>query len=485
MDEIFDESHYFVCSGGLKPASMKSNQNIVKREDGKYYLTEYSLKCYAIDFSCKWVALLYAIVAAALALLLSCPAGWVLLAAIIGAGVGAALGAAMCGDMAAIMRVWVAIKTDAQLGEHNAVANKPGVHMICNAFSGQITYVPNVKSEFHALVLFAGNTLMTGLEGFMYVYAFRGAGMLITKPLQFFANFGVNYLKTVSVAGFAGRTVFGAWGGFSAYSNSSTEGFHAEEVFTDAGKSFGFAEMAAYHAVTERDPQSIALLLSLGGIPGGRNSKDANGLADVKAQGNAAVDSWKNAGEKVANELIKAKNAARDFRERLKSQKKGNGAHEKSVYETKALENDYIGEELGEGWVEPFGTKVKYLSAAEKAPYELFVKDGKIVDAKGNLYDTKDAGTAHSGKGKSIFVMDENGRIYASKTHAVGEFHHSSLGGGKPVAGAGEIVVDNGKVTEISNRSGHYQPDQRTNAQVLEELKSREVDITDIKIEGY
>ncbi len=328
MDEIFDESHYFVCSGGLKPASMKSNQNIVKTEDGKYYLTEYSLKCYAIDFSCKWVALLYAIVAAALALLLSCPAGWVLLAAIIGAGVGAALGAAMCGDMAAIMRVWVAIKTDAQLGEHNAVANKPSVHMICNAFSGQITYVPNVKSEFHALVLFAGNTLMTGLEGFMYVYAFRGAGMLITKPMQFFANFGVNYLKTVSVAGFAGRTVFGAWGGFSAYSNSSTEGFHSEEVFTEAGKSFGFAEVAAYHAVTERDPQSIALLLSLGGIPGGRSGKDANGLADVKAAGNAVAEGWKNTGEKVANQISNKINAAKEFRERLKSQKKGNGAHE-------------------------------------------------------------------------------------------------------------------------------------------------------------
>lgn len=328
MDEIFDESHYFVCSGGLKPASMKSNQNIVKREDGKYYLTEYSLKCYAIDFSCKWVALLYAIVAAALALLLSCPAGWVLLAAIIGAGVGAALGAAMCGDMAAIMRVWVAIKTDAQLGEHNAVANKPGVHMICNAFGGQITYVPNVKTEFHALFMFAVNTGMTGLEGFMYVYAFRGAGMLVTKPLQFFANFGVNYLKTVSVAGFAGRTVFGAWGGFSAWSNSSTEGFHSEEVFTEAGKSFGFAEVAAYHAVTERDPQSIALLLSLGGIPGGKSGKDANGLADVKAEGKVAADSWNNAGEKVANQITNKINAAKEFRTRLKSQKKGNGAHE-------------------------------------------------------------------------------------------------------------------------------------------------------------
>lgn len=44
---------------------------------------------------------------------------------------------------------------------------------------------------------------MMGLEGFMYVYAARGVGMLITKPLQFFANFGVNYLKTASIAGFA------------------------------------------------------------------------------------------------------------------------------------------------------------------------------------------------------------------------------------------------------------------------------------------
>jgi len=321
---------------------MKSNQNIVKREDGQYYLTEYSLKCYAIDFSCKWVALLYAIVAAAMALLLSCPAGWILLAAIIGAGVGAAIGSAMCGDMAAIMRVWVAIKTDAQLGEHNAVANKPGVHMTCRAFGGEITYVPNVNNEFHALVLFAGNTLMTGLEGFMYVYAARGVGMLVTKPLQFFANFGVNYLKTVSVAGFAGRTVFGAWGGFSSYSNSSTEGFHAEEVFTDAGKSFGFAEMAAYNALTERDPQSIALLLSLGGIPGGKNGKDATGLADVRAEGKAAADSWKTKAEQVNQKIKNAVAAAKDFRDRLRQQNRGNGAHQNGRITPQHFNIDFI-----------------------------------------------------------------------------------------------------------------------------------------------
>jgi hypothetical protein len=61
--------------------------------------------------------------------------------------------------------------------------------------------------------------------------------------------------------------------------------------------------------------------------------------------------------------------------------------------------------------------------------------------------------------------MDENGHIYASKTHKVGEFHHSSLGGGKPVAGAGEITVKNGVPTEISNGSGHYRPSQKLNSQ--------------------
>lgn len=484
MDELFDESHYFVCSGGLKPASMKKNQDIVQREDGKYYLTEYSLKCYSIDFSCKWVALLYAIVAAAVALLLACPAGWVLLAAIVGAAAGAALGASLCGDMAAIMRVWVAVKTDLQFGEHNAVANRPGVHMTCSAFSGQITYVPNVKSEFHALVLFAGNTLMTGLEGFMYVYAFRGAGMLVTKPLQFFANFGVNYLKSVSVAGFAGRTIFGAWGGFSSYSNSATEGFHAKEVFSDAGKSFGFAEVAAYNAVTERDPQSIALLLSMGGIPGGRNGKDAKGLADVKAEAKATGDNWKNAGDKVVNQVSKTIEAAKEFRERLKGQKKGNGAHEKVKYKTTPMDEHYLNEETGNGWCAP--DKVKYLTASERALLKLTIKDGVVYDAKGNLFDTQNGSSVFKGGGKkAIFVMDKEGNIYASKHQEVGKFHHSSILGGEPVAGAGEIGVSNGKVTEISDRSGHYKPDREFTEQVHKELSEQGVDMTNVKKTGW
>lgn len=81
--------------------------------------------------------------------------------------------------------------------------------------------------------------------------------------------------------------------------------------------------------------------------------------------------------------------------------------------------------------------------------------------------------------------MDENGQIYASKTHTPGKFHHSSLGSGKPVAGAGEINVKDGVLTEISNGSGHYQPTQELNSQVLHELETRGVNIDNVKITDF
>jgi len=152
-------------------------------------------------------------------------------------------------------------------------------------------------------------------------------------------------------------------------------------------------------------------------------------------------------------------------------------------YKTTKMDDHYVGEETGNGWCSP--SKVKYLTEAERAKLKLTVKDGKVYDADGNLYDTSDAGTFFSGKGKSIFVMDENGNIYASKYQEVGEFHHSSMLGGKPVAGAGEITVKNGTITEISNKSGHYQPTQKINQQVLQQIDSEGININDIDITGY
>lgn len=38
---------------------------------------------------------------------------------------------------------------------------------------------------------------------------------------------------------------------------------------------FFFAEATAYHTITERDPQNITLLLSMGEIPGGKKGQNA------------------------------------------------------------------------------------------------------------------------------------------------------------------------------------------------------------------
>ncbi len=156
----------------------------------------------------------------------------------------------------------------------------------------------------------------------------------------------------------------------------------------------------------------------------------------------------------------------------------------RAQYEITELLEHYIGEELGEGWVEGWG-KVEYLTESQKKQYELFVKDEKIVDINGNLYDTSDTGSIHIGKGKSIFVMDENRRIFASKTQDVGRFHHSSLGSGKPIAGVGELVVRDGIVVEISNKSGHYQPTKELNSQVITELKAKGINTDKINITGF
>lgn len=328
-NEIFDESHYFMCEGGLKPASLKTSQENVLLENNKYYLTEYSLKCKGIDFSCRWVALLVAIIAAAIALLMSCPAGWVLLAAIAGAAGGALLAGKICGDKAAIVRVWLVIKDDVVFGEHKAVSNHKPQHLNCRAFGYNIVYKPNVTSEFEAICIFGGNVLMTGLEAFMYVYAFRGGGTLLTKPMTFFRNFGVNYLKTISKYGMLGRGIFGAWGGANAYYMSDTEGFNANEVAKASAQSFFFAETAAYHAVTERDPQSIALLLSMGGIPAGGKTGQRNSLGMEKVADATKAD-LANSVEGVKNNMRSAVNKAIEFRDKLKSQEKGKGANEKS-----------------------------------------------------------------------------------------------------------------------------------------------------------
>ena len=138
------------------------------------------------------------------------------------------------------------------------------------------------------------------------------------------------------------------------------------------------------------------------------------------------------------------------------------------------MESEYKAEELGfaKAWADlPFDVEVEYLeSAAQRAKFEVFVKDGLMVDSVGTPLDTSNSNT-----GKYIFVMNSQGQIFAGAPR-IFEFHHSSFLAGAPVASAGEIDVAHGLLLMNNNDSGHYKPNNDHNDQFFSEMKERGID---------
>jgi hypothetical protein len=86
-------------------------------------------------------------------------------------------------------------------------------------------------------------------------------------------------------------------------------------------------------------------------------------------------------------------------------------------------------------------------------------------------------------KGFAIYIMDQAGQIYISFNAEKGKIHHSSLAAGLAVACAGEMIIYQGKLYYINNRSGHYRPPPAALRQILNELKEKKVDLSSVKIE--
>lgn len=120
---------------------------------------------------------------------------------------------------------------------------------------------------------------------------------------------------------------------------------------------------------------------------------------------------------------------------------------------------------------------VKYLDETERLAYRLNIKDGKLYNAAGELFDTSMNTTIFSGKGQAIYVMDLDGNIYAG-THIMRRFHHSSFLSGNPVSAAGEISVKNGVIESITRKSGHYFPEEEHLSQFVSELIENGIDLS-------
>lgn len=112
-------------------------------------------------------------------------------------------------------------------------------------------------------------------------------------------------------------------------------------------------------------------------------------------------------------------------------------ADDDRVYRVTPMLSEYVGEHILGNAV--WGTAVEYPSDVERRAFALSFRSGKIYDSAGDPFDASIASTLHSNAPRAIFVMDQHGDFFASKHHAVGSFHHSSLVGGAPVAAAGEI----------------------------------------------
>jgi hypothetical protein len=129
---------------------------------------------------------------------------------------------------------------------------------------------------------------------------------------------------------------------------------------------------------------------------------------------------------------------------------------------------------------------VRYLTPDEAEEFRVFIRDGVVYKASnGSVFDTTSASSVWGGNGKAIFVMDSQGNLYASPYHKPGDFHHSSFLAGQPVAGAGEIAVDNGKVIFISDKSGHYTPTPNFRQQVLDQLAAQGVDVSTVNLGSW
>ncbi|MFQ6395642.1 hypothetical protein ACLMAJ_19530 [Nocardia sp. KC 131] len=143
-------------------------------------------------------------------------------------------------------------------------------------------------------------------------------------------------------------------------------------------------------------------------------------------------------------------------------------------FRTVSMQPKYVGEHLSGNAVFP-GRKVKYVTDVEqRKKFQLQIIDGKLCDAKGNLFDT--------GGREAIFVMDKWGRIFASKMSMSGKFHHSSLMAGGPVAGAGAMRVIQGKLQRLTDESGHYRPPRYFTRQVIEYLRDQGIEMDRVSV---
>lgn len=146
----------------------------------------------------------------------------------------------------------------------------------------------------------------------------------------------------------------------------------------------------------------------------------------------------------------------------------------------------YRGEDKGQ-FIDPITKqpwRVRYFSERMKARFELFIRDGLLVDKDGvkaqSAYDHESMSWENA-----LIVIDADHRIFHIPFEKRGRYHHSSLSGGKDVIFAGTAAFHSGFIRELSDRSGHYKPTSQQTLAALRGLAAKGVDISQLRLTGH
>ena len=141
------------------------------------------------------------------------------------------------------------------------------------------------------------------------------------------------------------------------------------------------------------------------------------------------------------------------------------------------LKNAGFDKDLGNAMA---GVPVDYLSSRNRAQYLVESQEGRLyhgTEMASKPLDTRD-GT--NPQGAYLFAMDERGEIFAAPTQTVK--HHSAFLAGNPVAAAGAIAAEEGRLTRVTDHSGHYAPPLEYSHQFTKELDRRGVDMSGVAV---
>jgi hypothetical protein len=214
-NKIITEKDFWICTLGTTPAQLQSRQTpqLVKKESGPKYITVADTATSSwIDFGCKKLMLIMAILAAVVVVFVVATGGAGLAALIAagaiagaaGAAFGAAVGMLICGQKAAAMRKWLSSKPDMIIKGQRAITGDD--KMKCMIFDADITFAPHIKNWWQAIALGASNYIGGILEGMMYGAAVGAAGGIISGGPAVLSQFGVSNVAANWLA------TWGGWG---------------------------------------------------------------------------------------------------------------------------------------------------------------------------------------------------------------------------------------------------------------------------------